>query len=168
MPVYIHNGIECVSAGILFYRRTKDLEFLFMERKDKKGNLLLEDPGGKSQSDDTTLEMVAAREAAEELNAEIHDPALDVTQLSYLERLELSRDYILDLIKRRSICIPNQRTRYALFLVHLPSKERRNWDFGSHEFHPKFTIERTVRWLSTTRIFSQAVHPRIRHVLKFL
>jgi len=170
MPVYTYNGAECVSAGVLFYRKTaRGTELLFLEKQDKKGQPLLEDPGGKSQADDVSIAFVAAREAAEELNAEIQDPARDIGALGYQERVDASRDYILGLIERHPLCIPNARTKYALFLVGLPESSK--WNFGAKEFHPKWEIQRRVRWLTPTNVFSQPVrtiHPRIRHLLKFL
>jgi 8-oxo-dGTP pyrophosphatase MutT (NUDIX family) len=176
MPVYTYNGVECVSAGVLFYRKRRETELLFLEKTDKKGNPLLEDPGGKSQADDASIETVAAREAAEELNAEIQDPERDVSALTYQERVDASRDYILSLIKRRPLCIPNARTKYALFLVGLPYRpsekaEQKEWDFGVRELHPKFEIQRRARWISPAGVFAQpvrSIHPRIRHLLKFL
>ena len=169
MPVYTYNGVDCVSAGILFYRKGRETELLFLEKADKKGNLLLEDPGGKSQADDASIEVVAAREAAEELNAEIQDSRLDQSRLSYQERVDASRDYILQLIRRRPLCLVNPRTKYALFLVGLPNEK--NWNFGEREMHPKFEIRRTARWITPTGVFAQpvrSIHPRIRHILKFL
>lgn len=163
MPVYNYNGINCVSGGVLFYRKRAETELLLLEKRDKKGNIILEDPGGKSQADDATIEVVAAREAAEELNAEIQDPTRDTSMMTYQERVDASRDYILSLIRKRPLCLPNVHAKYALFLVGLPD---RDWNFGTKELHPKFDIYRHVRWIAPGNL--QGVHPRIRHILKFL
>lgn len=187
MPVYLYENMEFVSAGVVFYRIRNGAEFLFMEKQDKKGQTIYEDPGGKSNAEDDCIEAVAAREAAEELNGKIQDPARDTSTLSYQERIDASRDYILSLIRAKPRCVPNPRIKYATFLVHLdhtgttpPDSPRSDGssrssspelDFGDREFHPKYVIERNVKWLTVrdlAALETRSIHPRVRHVVRLL
>lgn len=169
MPVYIYDGIECMSAGIVFYRRTnKVIELLFLEKQDKKNQILLEDPGGKSQADDDCIEMTAAREAAEELNAQIQETIVD--SLTYQEKIAASRDYILKLIRMQKWCVLHPGTKYAIFICEMPDACV-DLDFGTRELHPKFQIDRVAKWIPVHEIQKRDIktlHPRIRHLVKFL
>jgi 8-oxo-dGTP pyrophosphatase MutT (NUDIX family) len=158
----------------MFCRRAqRGVELLLLRKQDKKGNPLLEDPGGKSNADDESIEVCAAREAAEELNAKVQDPARakspEFAALTYQERVDASRDYILELIRRRPLCLVNVRTKYALFVVQLP--DLGELDFGQHEIHSKYDIPREACWFTAPEVFAQpsrSIHPRIRHILRHL
>lgn len=167
MPVYSYNDHECVSAGVLFCRRsTQGVELLLLSKNDKNNNCLLEDPGGKSAPDDVSIQECAAREAAEELNGLIQDPLKKLEYSTYQEKLDSSKAFILDLINKRPICLVNKRTRYALFVVEIP--DLGDIDFGTHEIHAKYDIKREVVWLTAVALFNKplkSIHPRIRHLL---
>lgn len=187
MPVYLYENMEFVSAGVVFYRIRRGAEFLFMEKQDKKGQTIYEDPGGKSNAEDDCIEAVAAREAAEELNGKIQDPMVNTAGMSYQERIDASRDYILRLIREKPRCIPNSRIKYATFLVHLPyfktgttppdspkgelDPRSQEIDFGDRELHPKYVISRRVRWFTAHDLATltvRQIHPRVRHVVRMI
>lgn len=157
MPVYLYKNIQCVSAGIIFYRNNS---FLLLDRTK-----YLEDPGGKSQADDETIEMTAAREAAEELNAKIQEN--DIKHETYDKQLQSSQNYILKLLDN-AICFPHKRNKYALFVCELP-EACGNPDFGKKELHSKYEIIRDVKWVSLNELLQmpiKSIHPRIRHFIK--
>jgi 8-oxo-dGTP pyrophosphatase MutT (NUDIX family) len=167
MPIYKYKGVDCVSAGVIFYRFTDDgaIELLMQLKQDKRTlSSFWEDLGGKSDPEDQSIEDVAAREAAEESNAKISNQF----STTYDEQLKSSRNYIRELIKKNSIALLQKKTKYALFLVYLPEKHHK-LDFGSSELHPKWQIHRTLEWIRPRDVFKNVkkIHPRIRHVLKF-
>lgn len=168
MPIFPYNGVDCVSGGTLFYRINSEsqVEVLMQKKIDRKTKKFYrEDTGGKSSSEDISIEAVAAREAAEELNGQILDKK-DVP-LDYPSRIDKSRDYILELIKKQSIALIQPKTGYALFLVYLPGPY--NHEFGTKELHPVWNIDRTVEWIKPKEAFQhvQHIHPRIRYMMKF-
>lgn len=168
--MFPYKGVDCVSGGTLFYRinpETTEIELLMQKKIDKKTQTYFrEDTGGKSSSEDASIEAVAAREAAEELNGQILEPCSSGT-MDYSIRIDRSRDYILQLIKQNSVALLQRKTKYALFLVHLPGPY--GHDFGTKELHPKWDIARTVEWVRPKDAFQDVaqIHPRIRYLMKF-
>lgn len=162
-------GVQCVSAGIIFYRNSPNLKFLIQQKVDHKGRCWLEDVGGKSNPDDASIMEVAAREAAEETNAQILDPTLDLSSANYETRLIRSKDYILRLMQNPcTITVCNKRAKYALFIVPIGNAE---WDFGDHEIHPKFVINRSIDWMSQETLVKKnikEIHPRIRNFVMLM
>lgn len=168
MPIFTYKGVECVSAGIIFYRISENgaIELLMQQKKDRKtGTTFYEDLGGKSSCEDMSIEDVAAREAAEESNGQIVERYMET---DYVTKISRSKNYILDLIRKNSISLMQRRNKYALFLVFLPG-DHRNYNFGLKELHPRWDIWRTIDWVQPKDAFQnlRAVHPRIRHLLKF-
>ena len=168
MPTFSYKGVECVSAGVVFYRLTQNgtIQLLMQRKFDKRSNPFWEDLGGKSNLGDKTIEDVAAREAAEETNAEIQ-PFEVPEYMPYKTRLETSTNYIKNLITKNSFPLIQRKTKYALFLVYLPDINH-DRDFGSCEINQEWHIERTVEWVDPSDVFKNIknVHPRIRHIIK--
>lgn len=169
MPTFTYDGVNCVSAGCIFFRVDKSggVKYLLQQKHDlKTDRKFLEDWGGKSEATDQSIEETAAREAAEETNGGVQDPTVDTSKMSYLETLQASKQYIQSLIRHRTIAIPQRKTKYMLFLVFLPG--RHPIDVGDRERHPKFDIPRTSVWLDGFALKNsniKTIHHRIRHLL---
>ena len=166
---------ECVSAGILFYRfnEEKEVEYLFQYKSDKKGKIWrYEDLGGKHDRKDNSVEEIAAREAAEETNSVFVTHLMNkesMNRVEYVDIVSTCKDYIMKLIDIKSISLINPKSKYVLYIVHLPNNI--NYDFGTTEIHPKYNITRYINWMTLKEIRKKKYtefHPRIRTFIKFL
>jgi hypothetical protein len=166
--IYRLYPIMKINAGIIFYRKslTGDLEFLLQERYDrKKKHLWLEDLGGKSEPNDNSIYEVAAREAAEESNGVLYGCDSD----NITDRINKSKELILEMIKYKSLAIYIRKIRYIIFLVEMNNNN--TYDFGDREYHSKFVIQRTINWISKKNLMKKSIkdmHPRIRQFYRLL
>lgn len=165
--------MTCISAGVIFYQQDADgrIKFLLQRKFDsKKKRTYLEDLGGSSIDSDIDICDVAAREAAEEsnaqlLNLEFYHPIFK----DYYTRLRACREYVYQLIKTYAKIYINRRSKYALFVVRLPGAS--DYDFGGYEIHPNKCISRRIEWIyqdDLTDLPVVSLHPRIRHVYNLL
>lgn len=146
------RGASCVSAGVIFFRyRNGRLEFLMQHKPDKKQKWWFEDLGGKVDLGDSSPNETAAREADEESNGQI------------------SKIYTMELMRQNSIALLYQKAQYMMYLVHLP--DEKDFEFGDHEVHPKYFIQRTLKWIPIDviqKIPFSSIHPRIRHFYRMI
>lgn len=170
-------GKEYVSAGNILYRYRYDNgkyipEFLLQYKFDiKKKKFWYEDTGGKLSIEDKTIKFTAARETSEELNGSLIGtyPINELNNIDkYKNHIDECTDYIHKLM-HNAIFYPNDRTRYALFLVKIP--DDKDYDFGIAEYHPEFYLPRSLKWVSINEIIKikyNDIHPRIRHFYNIL
>lgn len=152
MPKFYYMGVECVSAGILFYKYIDNkLYFMLQKKIDKRNNVYYEDLGGKSISSDKSIFHVAAREAAEETN--------------YVIAYNHSIDYILSLIKAENGIVFGQ-SKYALFLVEYPINNY--LDFSDMEYHHKKPIPRTIEWVPYSLLKNIKLNHRIKNIVNYI
>lgn len=98
MPKFYYKGIECVSAGIIFYRYNNGrYQFMLQKKVNSKGREIYEDLGGRSLYNDKSIFHVAAREAAEETNGKIIDYSdSSISPKETVCHLELSKRNIVE------------------------------------------------------------------------
>lgn len=175
------QGKECVSAGIIFWRHSRDgndIELLLQRKCDRHG--WYEDLGGKASPSDPSIEHVAAREAAEEANgAFIGQFKYYVDGLlphslrdAYASHIERCTKYILELMGH-SMYIVNKKTKYALWYVYLPRDMFRNGElwFDDREYNQHHYFYRDLNWVPIKKVLAlgnDMVHPRIRHFHRML
>lgn len=151
------------AAGIIFYRIDKfgNFEFL-LQTKHYKNKIYIEDLGGKKEKIDNSIFETAAREAAEESNAEF----IQSNIMQYDIKVKLCKIYFLKLMSENIIKLPYKKNYYMLYLVNIPYHSTDNLDFSDTENHPKFIIRRKIKWWTINEIKNTGVkkiHPRIRH-----
>lgn len=155
---FIVKGVECVSAGIIFWRNRNGIEILVQLTSDKKTkHMWIEDFGGKKNPEDACIRDVAVREAAEETNA--------VWGGGNIEKCS----QLINVWMQRCKVFVNRRAKYALYLVHCPLTEK--FDFGPHEIGLPFIRQRLVGWIPLSQFMQydvDLVHPRIRHFWRSL
>lgn len=146
------DGRVYVSAGVMFYTIDKDngIHFLLQELPPERTGRRLEDFGGKSNRDDTSIEDVAFRECQEELNFAngIDTPFLKKyldSDMSYVYRIP--------------------ENKYVLYLIHLPIEFKTSLDlaaFGKKEIH--CDVVRKVRWITYYDMMQgfRSLHPRLK------
>lgn len=139
-----------VSAGVMFYTIHPQTQVCyFMMQKCTRGTWKLEDFGGKSSVDDTSIKDVAFRECQEELN---YKGGIDYEFLQ--KQLEDSR----------SITHRTPKNKYLMYLIYMPYefKTKLNMEeFGDYEELDK--IKRQVLWISYKDFMElpmQDIHPR--------
>lgn len=175
------QGKECVSAGIVFWRYSRDgsdVELLLQRKCDRHS--WYEDLGGKSSPEDLSIQHVAAREASEEANGafvgrfkyNVDGLLPRSVQTEYANHIEKCTQYILDLLVH-SIYIVNKRTKYAMWYVHLPQHMFKKGElyFDDREYNNNYYYYRDMEWISYKKVLSlhpDMVHPRIRHFHRML
>lgn len=158
MPTFMYKGIECVSAGIIFYTFAGgSMQFLLQRKIGEK--FTWEDLGGKSSTSDTSIMEVAAREAAEESNGQIRD-------IEGLDILNISKKFILKLLDRAFVFI-NKKIKYVVFVTYL-SLDISKLNFDDYEHNNVHNIKRTIELVNLKNIKVGELHPRIRFILKYL
>lgn len=128
-----HNSKEVTATGVLFYKFVKkSIQVLVMFTKGK-----YEDPGGKIDMIDDTIESAAAREVAEETN--------DV----------ITEDMVLSLINDKTKRHYSKTSKYLIHIVKASDaiKKLKTDDFGTHE--KKYNYKRTFKWLDIDELYSK-------------
>lgn len=132
-PCFNINGLEYVSAGILFW--TEDVNHIYhllLQKTNFQNSYIIEDFGGKSDLKDQCIREVAIRECLEELNFKIKKEDL---QKKFQEK------------EFNTILIPD--CKYILYLIYLDPTYIDLYTsnlFGTEELHEH--INRSVIWMS--------------------
>ena len=127
-PCFLINGMQYVSAGVLFWTEKNGIYYLMVQRSYYPEGHIIEDFGGKSDISDKCIRDVAIRECLEELNFKISERDIKIksADLIYLP-----------------LC------KYLLYLVFLEPEYMTIYNpelFGKEELHEH--INRTVEWIS--------------------
>lgn len=140
-----YNNVPCVSAGILFYRTNKEIEYLMLNVVKKRE--MYEDAGGKAEPTDKDIWETAVREADEELNGKITDGGDSKRFINTLPRYAMI----------------NQKNKYVVFLVPYPLSYVP--DFGAYE--TQTCMRRNVEFVPGSALHRDNINPRLRFMLKW-
>ena len=128
-PIFYYDGKtdnEIKAGGVMFYtydKKSRDLKFLMIKNRNR-----YEDFGGKTDSEDSSIEETIAREVEEESNG------------------IFKKTDILDRIKDKKP-IYTKNSKYLIYFCKLKKNENYNTDiFGDREFYED--IPRTVEWIT--------------------
>lgn len=148
-----------VSAGIMPYVRHKgNIYFLMQSRKNKP---YVEDLGGKSSGQDTSIEAVIIRETLEELNClapeNLRPVAHPLNECFLRKALE----------KSTQILIP--KSKYVVSFIELPEMFDVE-QFGPAEYDKdgKPTIDRSIIWINKSDLLRSTLHPRLAQIKSVL